>query len=60
MDKLLYTVAEVQALTGLGKSKLYDLIRDGSLESVKVGGCRRIPADSLVEFIASLPREVAA
>jgi excisionase family DNA binding protein len=60
VDKLLYTVAEVQALTGLGKSKLYDLIRDGSLESVKIGGSRRVPADSLREFIASLPREVAA
>ncbi len=60
MDKLLYTVAEVQALTGLGKSKLYDLIRDGSLESVKIGGSRRVPADALRDFVASLPREVAA
>jgi excisionase family DNA binding protein len=60
VDKLLYTVAEVQALTGLGKWKLYDLIRDGSLHSVKIGACRRIPAESLREFIASLPPEVAA
>ena len=36
MDKLLYTVAEVQELTGLGRWKLYDLIRNGSLRSVKL------------------------
>jgi excisionase family DNA binding protein len=60
VDKLLYTVAEVQELTGLGRWKLYDLIRDGSLRSVKIGACRRIPADALRHFIASLPPEVAA
>jgi excisionase family DNA binding protein len=60
VDKLLYTVAEVQELTGLGRWKLYDLIRDGSLCSVKIGACRRIPADALRDFIASLPPEVAA
>jgi excisionase family DNA binding protein len=55
VDKLLYTVPEVQELTGLGKWKLYDLIRDGSLRSVKIGACRRISAEALRDFIASLP-----
>ena len=58
MDKLLYTVDEVVTLTGLGKSKVYDVIRDGSLRSVKIGACRRISADALREFVASLSPEV--
>jgi excisionase family DNA binding protein len=60
VDKLLYTVAEVMSMTGLGKWKVYDLIRDGTLRSVKIGACRRVPADALREFIAALPPEVAA
>jgi excisionase family DNA binding protein len=58
MDKLLYTVDEVVKLTGLGKSKIYDVMRDGSLRSVKIGACRRISAEALREFVASLPCEV--
>jgi len=54
MDRLLYTVDEVVALTGLGKSKVYDVIRDGSLLSVKIGASRRIPAEALHQFVADL------
>ena len=54
MDKLLYTVEEVITLTGLGKSKVYDVMRDGSLPSVKIGASRRIPAEALRQFIADL------
>lgn len=60
VDRTLYTVAEVMASTGLGKWKVYDLIRSGALESVKIGACRRIPAEALTDFVASLKREVAA
>ena len=54
MDRLLYTVDEVVTLTGLGKSKVYDVIRDGSLSSVKIGASRRIPAEALHQFVADL------
>lgn len=56
----MYTVADVMRLTQLGKSKVYDLLRSGQLRSVKIGACRRIPADALREFVASLSQEVAA
>jgi excisionase family DNA binding protein len=54
MDKLLYTVEEVITLTGLGKSKVYDVMRDGTVLSVKIGASRRIPAEALHQFIADL------
>ena len=36
-----------------GKSTIYELIRQGKLEAVKVGRCLRIPRESLIKFIDS-------
>jgi len=38
----------------VGRSKLYELIAAGKLRSVKIGGCRRISATALAEFVAAL------
>jgi len=34
--------------------KVYELLRTGDLPSVRIGTCRRIPADSLTTFLTSL------
>lgn len=34
-------------MTGIGRSKLYELIRDGSIEVVKIGSATLIPVASL-------------
>jgi excisionase family DNA binding protein len=47
----LLTVPEVMARLKVGRTKVYDLIRTHRLVSIKVDGCRRIPADSLGDFI---------
>lgn len=52
--KLLYGIEEATQVTCLGRSKLYELMASGDLESVKVGKRRLIPAESLVAFIAKL------
>lgn len=41
------TVRKATAESGLGKTKLYALMRDGHLESVRVGRRRLVKADSL-------------
>lgn len=46
-NKLLATIAETKGLTGLGKTKIYDLIDDGTLESVKVGSRRLVKMSSI-------------
>ncbi|MFE6065981.1 helix-turn-helix domain-containing protein [Streptomyces sp. NPDC056525] len=50
-DELL-TVAEVMTRLKVGRTKVYDLIRTRRLVSLKVDGCRRIPAAALGNFIA--------
>jgi excisionase family DNA binding protein len=45
--KRAYRVSEVAEAYGIGRTKLYDLIKEGKLHTVKVGGRRLIPAESL-------------
>ena len=45
-------IPEAIRLTGIGRSKLYDLIASGDLEAVKIGTCTLIPMASLHSLIA--------
>jgi excisionase family DNA binding protein len=49
MDKLLLTPKEATELLGISRSKLYELLRAGTIESVKIGDCRRVPRAALDE-----------
>jgi excisionase family DNA binding protein len=53
-DRLLLDITDAMELTGLGRSKLYELIATGQLGSVKVGARRLIPAAELQRFVDSL------
>lgn len=53
-EKLLLDIADAMEQTGLGRSKLYELIATGQLGSVKVGSRRLIPAAELQRFVDSL------
>ena len=44
MDKLLLRPKEVAELIGIGRTKVFELMRSGQLESVRIGSSRRIPA----------------
>lgn len=57
MDKLLLTPEEAATVLSLGRSKVYELIRDGRLESVLIDTSRRIPTKSLAEFVGRLQEE---
>jgi excisionase family DNA binding protein len=54
MEKLLLKPAEVSELTGMGKSKTYELIAAGVIPSVRIGKCVRVPADRLRRWIEEL------
>ncbi|WP_329592589.1 helix-turn-helix domain-containing protein [Streptomyces sp. NBC_01362] len=45
------TVPEVMDALALSRFKVYDLIRSRQLKSIKIGRCRRVPADALQAFI---------
>jgi excisionase family DNA binding protein len=58
MDKLVLTVNEAAQLLGVGRSKVYDIIRTGELPSIRIGSCRRVPMDALRGYIASLAEDL--
>ncbi len=60
MDKLLYRPKEAAKALGIGRDKLYDLIRSGRLDSVKDGGARFITADAMRAYVKLLQAEAQA
>jgi excisionase family DNA binding protein len=54
MDKLLLTPVEAARALGIGRSKVYELLSSGALDSVRIGTCRRVPADALHSFLVEL------
>jgi excisionase family DNA binding protein len=56
MEKLLLKPAEVSEMTGMGKSKTYELIATGVIPSVRIGKSVRVPADRLRRWVEALSR----
>jgi excisionase family DNA binding protein len=57
MERTLLTAEEAAESLKVGRCKVYDLIRSGELESIKIGRLRRIPVDSLRRFAQRLLAE---
>jgi excisionase family DNA binding protein len=53
---LALTIHEARVLTGLGRTKLYELLKTGKLPAKKVGKRTLILRSDLEDFLASLPR----
>lgn len=47
------TIADALSLSGLGRTKLYELINDGMLETVKIGRRRLIKMESLERLLTT-------
>lgn len=45
---------EVAEALGVGRTKVFELIRTGELRSVKLGAARRVSATALAEYVAEL------
>jgi excisionase family DNA binding protein len=59
MENLLYRPKEAAKALGVGRDKLYDLIRSGRLNSVKDGGARFITADAMRAYVELLQAEAS-
>lgn len=57
MEKLLLKPAEVGAVLGIGRTKVFELIASGELESVLIGKCRRVPRVAVESFAERLRNE---
>jgi excisionase family DNA binding protein len=53
VNKLAYRIDEAGEVSGLGRSSIYELIGDGRLSSVKVGGRRLILHEDLEALLKS-------
>ena len=54
-ERLAYSITDAASASGIGRTKLYEFIRDGRLEARKMGRRTLIPAASLHALLASLP-----
>lgn len=55
-EKLAYRPAEVQAALGIKNTAFWGLVKTGQLETRKIGRATIIPAESLHQFVANLPK----
>ena len=53
-DRLLLTVEEAADRLGIGRSFMFELIRQGQVASIRVGRLRRVPLEALTEYVAAL------
>lgn len=51
IEPLTVRVREACRITGIGRSKLYELIASGEIETIKVGSMTLIPMPSLRRFL---------
>lgn len=54
LEPITATVEQFKALSGLGKTTIFELIKDGSLRSVRLMGRRLIIVASYREFLDQL------
>lgn len=54
VDRLAYSVAEAAAEIGISRAKLYQLLDDGTIPSLKLGRRRLIRREALVTLLADL------
>jgi excisionase family DNA binding protein len=54
MDKLLLSPSEAAEALSIGRSKLYELLASGQLDSVHIGSCRRIPLAAVMDYVQGL------
>ncbi|MFL6135783.1 MAG: helix-turn-helix domain-containing protein [Nocardioidaceae bacterium] len=58
-EKLLLSPEEAAQALGLGRSRVYDLIRTRRLDSVRIGKSRRIPVAAVHAYVEHLTEQEA-
>ena len=54
MERLFLSISEGYQSFGCGRSFFYELIREGKIETIKLGKRRLVVAESLRDYAASL------
>ena len=56
-NPLLLTVREVAAILRIHRPKVYDLIREGTIEGFKLGSDWRVKRDSVEKLVGEIPKD---
>jgi excisionase family DNA binding protein len=63
LERISVRIPAAVRLTGMSRSRIYQLMKDGEIEFVKIGSSTLIPVDSLRQFIearrSAAPRSLA-
>lgn len=59
-DGSLLRVEDVALRLRIGRTKVFELLKDGELESVPIGRLRRIPSECVTEYINRLRKAARA
>jgi len=59
VEKLLLSPEEAAEMLGVGRSRVYDLMRTRQLQSVLIGKSRRVPVAAVHAFVARLTEQDA-
>ena len=57
MEKNFYTPSEVRRILGVRQKLVYELLKNGTLPSIKLGNQWKIPRAALTEWIAETTRK---
>lgn len=52
--RVMFTVEEAAEQLGIGRTVMFRLIRNGDIESVRIGRLRRVPASAIQDYAARL------
>lgn len=51
MEKLVYSIRETAELLGISRSYAYELVRNGTIPTLKLGKKRLIPKEKFAEWV---------
>jgi excisionase family DNA binding protein len=54
MNEVLLRPERAAEVLGIGRSKLYELLAAGEIDSVRIGRSRRVPVVAVEEYVAHL------
>lgn len=57
--RVMFTAEEAAEQLGIGRTMMYRLLRNGDIESVRIGRLRRVPASAIQDYAARLVSDTA-
>jgi excisionase family DNA binding protein len=54
VDRLLLPIPDAAAVLGVGRTKLYELVENGAIDTVTIGRRRLVPAQALEDYARRL------